>query len=100
MAIGSERRTVQVPFLHYAEEAGWIYLTPDQALSLRRGITSPVLDTVLISQLQCLNPGIVDYRHAEDIRDRLIRVRPTIEGNLDAWEYLKGLKTGASKTEH
>lgn len=24
---------------------------------------------------------------------RLVRVRPTIEGNLDAWEFLRGLKT-------
>ena len=94
MAIGSERRAVQAPFLRYAEEAGWTYLSPEQALSL-----TPRYD----------QPG---PRHGPDrpapapqprrgrspagrrqIRDRLVRVRPTIEGNLDAWEYLKGLKT-------
>ncbi len=93
MPVGDEREAVQNPFLHYAEEAGWTHLTSDAALDLRRGITSPVLDTVLIDQLQKLNPGIVDRRRAEEIRDQLVRVRPTIEGNLDAWEYLKGLKT-------
>lgn len=93
MPVGGERGAVQNPFLHYAREAGWTYLTPEQALNLRRGITSPVLDTVLIEQLQKLNPGVVDYQKAEGVRDRLVRVRPNIEGNLDAWEYLKGLKT-------
>jgi len=93
MSIGGERAAVQNPFLRYAEEAGWTYLTPEQALNLRRGTTSPVLDSVLLEQLQRLNPGVVDHLRAEQVRDRLVRVRPNIEGNLDAWEYLKGLKT-------
>lgn len=93
MTIGSKRGSVQNPFLRYAEEAGWTYLTPEQALDLRRGLISPVLDSVLVDQLQRLNPGVVDNLRAEAIRDRLIRVRPGIEGNLDAWEFMKGLKT-------
>jgi type I restriction enzyme R subunit len=93
MPIGSERSAVQNPFLRYAQEAGWTYLTPDKALDLRRGITSPLLDAVLVEQLQRLNPGVVDAQRAEQLRDRLVRVRPDIEGNLAAWEYLKGLKT-------
>ena len=93
MPIGGERSAVQNPFLRYARNAGWSYLSPDDALDLRRGTTSPVLDSVLFDQLQALNPGVVDAARAEQIRDRLVRVRPNIEGNLDAWEYLKGLKT-------
>lgn len=94
MPIGGERATVQNPFLRYATEAGWTYLSPEAALNLRRGITSPVLDAVLIQQLQRLNPGMMDaQRAAEDTARRIVRVRPNIEGNLDAWEYLKGLKT-------
>lgn len=94
MPVGGERAAVQNPFLRYAEEAGWTYLSPEAALDLRRGgVLSPVLDAVLIDKLQALNPGIVDHQRAQDIRDRLVRVRPNIEGNLDAWEYLKGLKT-------
>ena len=93
MTIVSERGSVQNPFLRYAEETGWTYLTPEQALDLRRGLTSPVLDSVLVDQLQRLNPGVVDHLRAEAMRDRLVRVRPGIEGNLDAWEFMKGLKT-------
>lgn len=93
MPIGGEQAAVQNPFLRYAKEAGWILLLPDEAESLRRGLTSPVLDTVLIDQLQTLNPGIVDRQKAEEIVGKLVRVKPNIEGNQDAWEYLKGLKT-------
>ena len=93
MPIGGEVPSVQKPFVRYAEEAGWEYLSPEDAANLRRGLNSPLLDSVLIDQLQRLNPGIVDNIRAEQVRDRLCRVRPNIEGNLDAWEYLKGLKT-------
>ncbi len=98
-ALGGERVAVQNPFLRYAEEAGWTYLSPEDALSLRKGITSPVLDAVLIEQLQRLNPGVVDLRKAEDTVKNLIRIKPNIEGHLDAWEFLKGLKTVFVETE-
>jgi type I restriction enzyme, R subunit len=52
-----------------------------------------VLDAVLIQQLRRLNPGVMDAQRAEDTACRITRVQPNIEGNLDAWEYLKGLKT-------
>ncbi len=94
MTLASERRIVQNPFIRYAEEAGWQYLSPEEALRLRGGEDSPILHTVFIEQLQRLNPGIVDsVTKAEEVFNRLIRVRPNIEGNLEAWEYLKGLKT-------
>jgi len=93
MSIGNERTAVQNPFRRYAQEAGWTYLPPDEATRLRRGETGLVLHEVLVDQLQALNPGVVDLQRAEDIAGRLVRVRPNIEGNLEAWEFLKGLKT-------
>lgn len=94
MGLSSERRTVQNPFLRYAEEAGWTYLPPDEALRRRGGEDSPVLRSVLVEQLQRLNPGVVDsVAKAEEVVRRLLGVRPNIEGNLESWEYLKGLKT-------
>ncbi len=96
----TERKTVQNPFLRYAEEAGWTYLSPEEALRVRGGEDSPVLRTVLTEQLQRLNPGVVDSpTRAEEIVARLLGVRPNIEGNLEAWEYLKGLKTVFVETE-
>jgi type I restriction enzyme R subunit len=94
MVVGGERAGVQNPFVRYATEAGWTYLSPDDALRLRSGgVASPVLDAVLVEQLQRLNPGVVDHRRAEETVKKLVRVRSNIEGNLDAWGYLKGLKT-------
>ena len=90
----TERKTVQSPFIRYAEEAGWIYLPPDEALRLRGGEDSPVLKAVFVERIQRLNPGVVDsVTKAEEVLARLIRVRPDIEGNFEAWEYLRGLKT-------
>lgn len=100
MTLGTEGHAVQRPLVKYATEAGWTYVSPDEALRLRSGgVMSPVLDAVLVEQLERLNPSIVDHQRALDTIKRLVRVRPTIEGNLDAWEYLKGLKTVFVETE-
>ncbi|MCX7855897.1 MAG: HsdR family type I site-specific deoxyribonuclease, partial [Anaerolineae bacterium] len=93
MTLGSERRAVQNPFIRYAQEAGWTYLPPDEAKRLRRGETGLLLHEVFVSRVIALNPGVVDLQRAEDLAGRLARVPPNIEGNLQAWEYLKGLKT-------
>jgi type I restriction enzyme R subunit len=99
MPIASERGAVQNPFIRYAVEAGWTYISPDDALRLRPGSRSPVLFPVLVQQLQKLNPRVVDERRADDVARAFCRVRPNKEGNLDAWEYLKGLKTVFVETE-
>ncbi|MGC8719443.1 MAG: type I restriction endonuclease subunit R [Thermodesulforhabdaceae bacterium] len=94
MTLSSEHYTVQNPLIRYAVEAGWTYLPPEEALRLRGGEDSPVLRAVLVEQVQRLNPGVVDsVTGAEEVVRRLIGVRPSIEGNMEAWEYLKGLKT-------
>ena len=79
--------------LRYATEIGWEYVSPEDAVRFRRGETGAVFHDVLVRQVQRLNPGIVDVARAEDVVGKLVRVRPTIAGNLDAWEYLRGLKT-------
>lgn len=60
---------------------------------MRRGREGAVFFDVLVAQLQRLNPGVVNALAAEQIISRLLRVRPHIEGNLQVWEYLNGLKT-------
>lgn len=100
MSLGRESSSVQRPFVHYAVDAGWQYLSRDEALELRGWATgSPVLDPVLSAQLQRLNPGIVDADSAKELTRRLTHVRPNIEGNLEAWEYLKGERNVFVATE-
>jgi type I restriction enzyme R subunit len=72
---------------------GWIYISPDEALRMRRGQDSPLLWKIFIEKVQALNPRIVDHIKAEEIGRRIAMVPPSIEGNLQAWEFLKGLKT-------
>jgi type I restriction enzyme R subunit len=93
VSLASELGVVQAPMVAYATDLGWEYLSSEDAVRLRHGETGAVFWDVLIDQLQCLNPGVVDLARAEDVVNTLIRVRPSIEGNLDAWEYLRGLKT-------
>jgi type I restriction enzyme R subunit len=93
VSVTSEGGVVQYPMVKYAAEAGWTHLSPEEALSLRGSEVSPLLHGVLVKQLQAINPGVVDAAGAEDVAKKVGRVRPSIEGNLDAWEYLAGLKT-------
>lgn len=92
-SLASEQKVVQESLVRYATDIGWAYVSPDDAVRFRRGETGAVFRDVLIDQLQRLNPGVVDLARAEDLVGRLVRVRPSIEGNLEAWEYFLGLKT-------
>ena len=92
MKLGGERAAVQNPFIRYAVEAGWTYLSPEEALRLRGGPQHVLLRPIFVEMVERLNPH-VDAARAEDLARRVERVAPRIEGNLDAWEYLKGLKT-------
>ncbi len=89
----SELSVVQRPLIDYATQVGWKYVKPSEALRLRRGETGILLHDLFCDQLVKLNPGIVDQDRAERVVRELTTVRPNIEGNLDAWEFLRGLKT-------
>ncbi|MFW6118907.1 MAG: type I restriction endonuclease subunit R [Planctomycetota bacterium] len=107
--LGGERQAVQDRLIGYAcEESaeyetgngrrllfrlGWEYVSPEEALRLRGGETGLVFRELFTEQMQKLNPGFMDHLLAEDLIRRLERVPPTIEGNLRAWEHLKGLRT-------
>ena len=86
----SERSAVQYPMLKYAEEIGWEYVRPEDALALRGGDTGLYLTGVLEAQLVRLNPEVVDESRTGDILRRLSQLRPTIEGNRDAHAWLRG----------
>lgn len=93
MALGGEKISVQKPLVEYATEIGWEYMPPDDALRLRGGMTGIVLRELFVDQMQRLNPDFMDHTMGEELIKRLERIPPNIEGNLAAWEYLRGLKT-------
>src|SRR5579872_6720802 len=93
VTLRSERVNVQSPLVGYAQDAGWTYLPRDEALRLRHGDTGLLLAGILIEQLKRLNPEVMNQARAEAVAAAIARLPPTIEGNLQAWEYLRGLKT-------
>ena len=86
----SERSSVQKPLLRYAGQIGWDYVSPPEALRLRGGEGSLYFTGILASQLQKLNPGVVDSARAGEILRKLSLLRPSIEGNRDALSWLRG----------
>jgi type I restriction enzyme R subunit len=85
----SERSAVQNPMLKYAEEIGWEYIRPQDALSLRSGDTGLYFAGILEAQLVRLNPDIVDASRTGDILRRLNLLKPTIQGNREAHSWLR-----------
>jgi type I restriction enzyme, R subunit len=86
----SERSAVQKPMLDYAEAIGWRRVSQQEALRLRGGDTGLFFTEVLRAQLLELNPGVVEAAGADDIIRELRQLHPTIEGNRDALEWLRG----------
>ena len=91
MSLGNERESVQNRIIKYSTEVGWEYLSPDEALRLREGEGNIILKEIFLNQLQKLNPKI-GYEEAQEVLRRIERIPANIEGNLTAWEFLKGLK--------
>jgi type I restriction enzyme R subunit len=91
--LGVEKSAVQNPLIQYACEIGWEYIKPDDAERLRGGRTGLIFKEVFTNQLIKLNTDFIDSIMIEDVINRIGRIPPRKEGNLEAWEYLKGLKT-------
>lgn len=89
----TECSTVQDPMARYSIQVGWQEISQDEAERMRRGKDGLLLYEVFLKQVQNLNPGVVGLREAEQLAERLVRLHPSIRGNLEAWEYLRGNKT-------
>ena len=91
--LGTEKASVQSTLIEYACEIGWEYVNPDEALSLRSGKSGLLFREVFSEQTKRLNSDFITDSMIEDLAKQLERLPARIEGNLQAWEYLKGLKT-------
>lgn len=90
----SERKTVQNPLLKYAVEAGWEYLSPDQALEKRDdgggSETGIFFKETLLGKILQFNPWMQEGMDEEIVRDLEERTRFNIEGNQKVLKYLRG----------
>lgn len=86
----SERSAVQNPMIRYAQQIGWDYVRPEEALQLRGGETGRFFTNVLQAQLITLNPGVVDNTRATEVIRQLSLLGPNIQGNRDILLWLRG----------
>ncbi len=89
----TEANVVQNPLIRYAEEIGWVYLSPEQALTLRRGESGTLLYSLLRDKLIHLNPGVIDLANADAVIQRIESARNNIEGNAEVLAWLRGERT-------
>jgi type I restriction enzyme R subunit len=90
--LGNERVSVQNPLIQYATQVGWEQISQVEAERLRGGKSGLVFREVFSSQLAKLNGFLAPVMIADKLKE-LERLPARKEGNLQAWEYLKGLRT-------
>jgi type I restriction enzyme R subunit len=106
--LGAEKSAVQNTLVSYVQEAmaqytassgrtttlhlGWQEVLPGDALAFRGGERGLVFRDVFLKQLRKLN-DFLDETLAEEIIKKIEQIPANIEGNLLAWEYLKGLRS-------
>lgn len=91
--LDNERATVQNPLVKYAVDIGWVYLSQDEALTLRQGESGLLLYETLRRKLIDLNPGIVSIDTVDAIIGRIESERNNIEGNCETLKWLRGQKS-------
>ncbi len=86
----SERSVVQDPLLKYTNEIGRTQVTRSEAMQMRGGNTSALyFQDTLKSQLLKLNNGIIDDANCADVIRILNLLKPTLEGNQEALNYIR-----------
>jgi len=98
-SLTSESAVVQDPLIGYASEIGWTHLSPEEALTLRRGSSGVVLRDVLRNKLIELNPGVITTENADEAINRIEGVRTNIEGNAEILAWLRGERTAFEDSE-
>lgn len=91
--LADEKETVQEPIIQYAADIGWQYIEPKEASLLRGGQGGIFFKDTLFDRLEKLNPDFMNKEIAENLLKKISRLKPNIEGNLEAYEYLKGMRS-------
>jgi len=68
-------------------------VSPDEANKLRNSTSNIIFRNVFIEQLKKLNPLLIDdHQDVNELIKAIENVPANINGNQQAWEYLKGLR--------
>ena len=85
----TETSTVQMPMVRHAAEVGWVPVPPHDALARRGGPAGLLFRGELEESLHRLNPWLNDDA-ARSVIERLESLPPSIEGNRQMLEWLRG----------
>lgn len=86
----NERNSVQSPLIRYAVQAGWAYISPSEAVALRKGEGGLLFNRILEEKLIELNPGLIRADNVGAVIQRIESVRNTIEGNAEILAWMRG----------
>lgn len=80
--------------INYLQAIGWEYIPPEDVNQLRGfDIKEPFILEILEKKLKELNKGIITDENIGDVIRRLRLIHPTLKGNEEFLEYLRGKKT-------
>lgn len=96
----SEGSTVQLPLIAHAEEIGWRFVPTDDATRRRGGESGTFFYGELSDALLRLNPGVVTAENVPGIVQRMESVPPTIAGNRETLEWIRGKRTVLDEHEN
>ena len=85
----TEASTVQMPMVRHAAEIGWTPVWPQDALARRGGPAGLLFRGELEEALHRLNPWL-NANAARSVIERLESLPPSIEGNRQMLEWLRG----------
>ena len=85
----TEANTVQMPMVRHAAEVGWTPVAPDEALVRRGGTAGLLFRGELEDALRRFNPWLTGDA-VRSVIERLESLPPTIEGNRQMLEWLRG----------
>src|SRR5262245_13513386 len=95
----AELTTVQLPLVRHAEAVGWECVSKDASIGKRRGVEGlyhyPELEAALVR----LNPGVVTAENVQSLIQELEAIPPTLQGNRDMLDWLRGTRTIAVPEE-
>ena len=94
MKLITEKRDVQDRVIECLQAIGWEYIPPAD-LQEKRGNDrkEPFVVDILEKKLKELNKGIITSENIQDVIRRLRLISPTLTGNREFLEYLRGKKT-------
>ena len=85
----TEASTVQMPMVRHAVEVGWVPVSPQEALARRGGTAGVLFRGEAETALRRFNPWLSDDA-VRGVVERLESLPPTIDGNRQMLEWLRG----------